>query len=62
MRGLTGFPGFMNSKENVGKTVIGGTVSEVVERAELHIISKCGHRIAEEQPAKVTQLIQNFVS
>ena len=37
------------------------TVSAVVDRAELHIINKCGHRVAEEQPAKVTQLITNFV-
>jgi 2-hydroxy-6-oxonona-2,4-dienedioate hydrolase len=37
------------------------TVSAVVERAELHIINKCGPRIAEERPAKVTQLITNFV-
>jgi pimeloyl-ACP methyl ester carboxylesterase len=37
------------------------TVSAVVERAELHVMNKCGHRIAEEQPEKVTQLIGNFV-
>lgn len=37
------------------------TVSAVVDRAELHIVNKCGHRIAEEQPAKVADLIDDFV-
>lgn len=37
------------------------TISAVVEKAELHIVNRCGHRIAEEQPAKVAQLIDNFV-
>ena len=38
------------------------TVSEVVDRAELHIINKCGHSVAEEQPANVARLITGFVN
>jgi 2-hydroxy-6-oxonona-2,4-dienedioate hydrolase len=37
------------------------TVSKVVEHTELHIVNHSGHRLAEEQPAKVAQLIDNFV-
>ena len=38
------------------------TVSAVVDRAELHIINKCGHSVAEEQPETVARLITGFAN
>jgi 2-hydroxy-6-oxo-6-(2'-carboxyphenyl)-hexa-2,4-dienoate hydrolase len=37
------------------------TLSKVVPRVELHVISQCGHFIAAEHPEEVTTLIAGFV-